>query len=1329
MSLQDITITGSIGSIATQSYGQRTYISSTDEQSFPIEHITGSYAGAWPDFVLRNINSNNSASNTTVNLIVNVTQSWSGSNTTPLGIVPFIHDTMEEFIDGEFSGSNYTVTNGSLVDDDCKQFLTVNTTPTNYSIFPYNYTSTIGAPFTAYLSSAQFNVFINNLTAPPNGGILLFRTNNPRSQSFPNPNLNQVRITHLKISRFDKEGNDNTLSLQELTEIRWTDSNVGFIDLKILSISEYPTYYLYSVLSKTWTSTTNQYFITDDNILNYSLSASSAAPSASAGLMYIDNWIWDPTKISGGTFNGVWTFDVTPNTSSIYTASITAYNGNASTVTFDFNFVENTYVGSDVYFNTIAQTQSVSISSLQSKTFTLRGTVNSLFIGNPSVQYHLETNNLTSPISLSNTFWIITQSVAPQTFTSSVVIEPYLLSNFANSDCDVLMNNYSQNDISTNYREVLYDSGGSTPSNLQQIIDHTAEFAQVNDYIFTARSSTIPRFEGSRTTSPDINQPYVSGFTNKELSILDTASLNITASNLANIDITTPYFAYFEKVSSPLPRSLYGSKLTVTRLVDAGGTSLPLDGSNTNLFSLENIFRPNTSASIFYIVTTNNSESINNVETTITDSGVDYKNVFYFQSKTNAGSPGQYGYNSGQITMDMLTLNTNPAQPNPYFTKTYNSGFFSSYFNMLSLTSGSPNLVSFKYTIGDPFNWPFGSSGLGSPSQATNPYYGTGFFVGLGLTLKSPYLVSSENWNNYNDYPWIKFYNQGSNTAIYDFSSSLFPLKKGDYIRVWNVTQGVGSNATYGTSYSDSEVLLTQQLNNTIEGMPPYNDAPVYSETKKISNIEVINSGLFYPTYGNIPGNTYSIENWPIIADNPIVVTDTNNFSYVTNGVDETIWTVETQFSSSINDIIYSTYYDTFIAVGDNGLILTSTNGKDWNQFIPTALNNAVPNFNGRLTAISANINGTVYIVGDNSIILTNAGFTSLNNITTSSLWNTYHPYPDSRYSFTCVYNPTNTGGGGATSNNDVVIGGYDNLLNSGSLVGYINPDGFTSASFSKLTNINSVYLDSEYYAFGASGPGIGIAVGDDGLIIPMTNSDGNGVAYISKGINQISKSLANTAAGYPGFSGSLYSVDLRPLDHSVYAVGESGSTIYDDGTNGIPFSDPSLTTVSTITTGDLKRIKRFETSSIYNTVPFLSRYKSTLINAQNYTYIIVGDNGYFAIGDNFGTGYDPFTWTSSSIGGNLINIAAGETTTSNNNAVNLYTDSPWGDGFPYGTFDQQTFTTSLQGFRIFRGEASDQGIYISDDIPDGVGFIVPENYNPEYNYLEIARKAGLISG
>ncbi len=55
------------------------------EQSFPIEEITGSYAGSWPNF----IPGMNGSASYTVDLIVNITQSWSGSNITPLGLVSF----------------------------------------------------------------------------------------------------------------------------------------------------------------------------------------------------------------------------------------------------------------------------------------------------------------------------------------------------------------------------------------------------------------------------------------------------------------------------------------------------------------------------------------------------------------------------------------------------------------------------------------------------------------------------------------------------------------------------------------------------------------------------------------------------------------------------------------------------------------------------------------------------------------------------------------------------------------------------------------------------------------------------------------------------------------------------------------------------------------------------------------------------------------------------------------------------------------------------------------------------------------------------------------
>lgn len=555
MSLQDITITGSIRSIATQSYGQRTYVSSTDEQSFPIETITGSQAGTFPNFV--------PGTNYTVDLIVNVTQSWSESIVTPLGIVNTTHNTMEEFIDGEFSGSNYIVSDGNLNDTQCEQFLTVNTTPTSYSVFPYSVFRSDGT----VIGTSQFGVFINNLTAPPNGGILLFKEDDDLTDA--PPTVKYVRITYLKISRFDKEGNDNTLSLQELTNIRWNDtSGVGLIDLKVLTISEYPTYYLYAVLSKTFVNPT--FIPGDDNTLNYSLSASFIGTSASAGLYYLDQW--NVINSSGGIFNtDYYTFDVTPNITIRYTSSITAKNNNASPVTFDFGFWENTYVGTETYFSVISQTQSVSINAGQTKTFTLSGSTNSSFIGNPYVQYHLETNNLTAPISLSNTFWIVTHSVAPQTSTSSVVLEPYLLSNFANSDCDVLMNNYSENDYSNFYREVLYDNGGTIPSNLQQIINGTAQYAELNDYLYNASANVLPRYKGVRTTSAGVNLPSTNGFTNEQLANISFPSnLTIDKGNPSVTDLQT-YFAYFDYLQDTTAEVIGKSAAHIVYLIDKDG--------------------------------------------------------------------------------------------------------------------------------------------------------------------------------------------------------------------------------------------------------------------------------------------------------------------------------------------------------------------------------------------------------------------------------------------------------------------------------------------------------------------------------------------------------------------------------------------------------------------------------------------------------------------------------------------------------------------------------------------------------------------------------------
>jgi hypothetical protein len=532
MPLQDITITGSIGSIATQSYGQRTYISSTDEQSFPIEHITGSDAKAWPNF--------SPGTNYTVDLVVNVTQSWSGSNVTSLGIVPYTHDTMEEFINGEFSGSNYIVSDGNLNDAQSEQFLTVGTTPTSYSMFPYS-TGYTDAVFNS--STASLDLFLDRRTVPSNGQFLMHY--NVYTYTEVPPTYNIKEIDYIKVARIDQEGKNNTLSLQELIQFIWTDNTAGEISLEVLNITEYPTYYLYKVRSRTWK---DLIYYADDNVLNYAFSASSAAPmTASSNLFYLNNW--NVINNSTGQFSGTfYTFALTPNCNIIYTASINIRNPNTSSVNFNFGFWSSNDFTS---FNPIKTSSLQTLASGASTTVTLKDTSYDQFYGQTS--YWLETRDNTLPLIITSASWLLTQSQDPQLFTSSIVIEPYLLSTFKNSDYDVLINNASENDISQTRQRVLYENGGTIPSNLSQIKAGIAEYAEINDYLYNAKANTTPRYTGVRTTSPDFNLPSQNGLTNEELANINNSSDLIINNGIPNVESTTTYFGYFTSLKANYP--------------------------------------------------------------------------------------------------------------------------------------------------------------------------------------------------------------------------------------------------------------------------------------------------------------------------------------------------------------------------------------------------------------------------------------------------------------------------------------------------------------------------------------------------------------------------------------------------------------------------------------------------------------------------------------------------------------------------------------------------------------------------------------------------------
>lgn len=142
-------------------------------------------------------------------------------------------------------------------------------------------------------------------------------------------------VKFIKIPRIDANGVDNTLSLQELTDLRLSTSDQGIIQYNVLSIAEYSDYYLYQVNTKNITSSADNY-IRDYRVAAYTVSqpitsiaqylTSSISPSGSNPLGYFN------------TSSGVYTFGNTPNINNLsFTASFTVYNGSGGSRTISTN--------------------------------------------------------------------------------------------------------------------------------------------------------------------------------------------------------------------------------------------------------------------------------------------------------------------------------------------------------------------------------------------------------------------------------------------------------------------------------------------------------------------------------------------------------------------------------------------------------------------------------------------------------------------------------------------------------------------------------------------------------------------------------------------------------------------------------------------------------------------------------------------------------------------------------------------------------------------------------------------------------------------------------
>ena len=121
---------------------------------------------------------------------VNISQSWDQVNITPSGSTIEVHNTLDEFFNGEFTGSSILVSDGNLTDEDCKIFLKPSTTVVTYTPVLYSYDITPQATFIQGANPDNGEIYIyyteENVTsgessqagtptqyAPPKGAVIV----------------------------------------------------------------------------------------------------------------------------------------------------------------------------------------------------------------------------------------------------------------------------------------------------------------------------------------------------------------------------------------------------------------------------------------------------------------------------------------------------------------------------------------------------------------------------------------------------------------------------------------------------------------------------------------------------------------------------------------------------------------------------------------------------------------------------------------------------------------------------------------------------------------------------------------------------------------------------------------------------------------------------------------------------------------------------------------------------------------------------------------------------------------------------------------------------
>ena len=459
------------------------YYNSGSQNNLPLVfqniEVSGTVAPTWNDYqpgTIENFDGGAGGVFNTFNTVTNTSQSWYETIPTISGSVIVLHNSQDEFYDGEFSGSTLVVTTQSLA-----QAYPLENIGSYYKQVHYYGTSSVD-------DLNIENVFLNNITAPKDGEILFY---NDPAILFGSPSYQLFITKYLKIAKTDCSGSNNTNVLGNINKAVIYNDNVGtYVNYDLLVLNEFPTYYLYGSYNQSYAPS-----LWPNQVLNYQVSSSNPSlQTIFSGTTPTIITLWGTTTGNTlGYFNpttGIYTLNNTPNTPLSITGStiISGSNGRFSiylerqgtlTTLESSNYTSNTQV------------------AISSSYYGLQGDL--LYLG--------ATKSGGGITVVKSGSLLLTQSRAVSSSNcASVIFEPYITTpNYYNSDFNPLINNILVDRLSTTYQDVDYSTGIFTPTNFGLLISGSALKAAVQDSNYTSKRVILPRYEGSKSTSQVLN--------------------------------------------------------------------------------------------------------------------------------------------------------------------------------------------------------------------------------------------------------------------------------------------------------------------------------------------------------------------------------------------------------------------------------------------------------------------------------------------------------------------------------------------------------------------------------------------------------------------------------------------------------------------------------------------------------------------------------------------------------------------------------------------------------------------------------------------------------